>query len=219
MYFSATTNSAGNGAFHCVGTATSNSPLGPYTPNATPFVCPTDQGGAIDASGFLEQDGTRYVVYKIDGNSLGHGGSCNNGVAPLVSTPIMIQQVASDGVTAIGSAQQILDREDEDGPLVEAPSLIRDGSGTYVLFYSSGCYLGDTYDVKYATSSSPTSGFVRAANNPLLATGSYNLIGPGGLDGDFDNVDVAFHAISPARDGRRFFYTGRIAADGSSVTI
>lgn len=32
------------------------------------------QGGAIDPAGFVESDGSHYVVYKIDGNSIGHGG-------------------------------------------------------------------------------------------------------------------------------------------------
>lgn len=219
IYFSATTNTAGDGAFHCVGTATSSSITGPYTAASEPFVCPTDQGGAIDASGFVESDGTRYVLYKIDGNSLGHGGSCNNGVDPIVSTPIMIQPVAADGVTKQGSATQILSNIAEDGPLVEAPSLIYAADGTYYLFYSSGCFSDGSYTQKYATSSSPTSAFVRGSNDVLLQSGSFGLSGPGGLDAALDGSHVAFHALSSAGDGRRFLYTGTITESGSTVTI
>ena len=99
MYFSAT--DAADPGHHCIGTAISSSITGPYTASSNQFVCPTSQGGAIDPSGFRDSDGSRYVVYKIDGNSLGHGGVCNNGVAPIVDTPIMIQPVSSDGVTPV----------------------------------------------------------------------------------------------------------------------
>lgn len=94
----------GAGGKHCIGVATSNTVLGPYTPQNQTFACPLDQGGAIDASGFVDPaTGTRYVVYKVDGNSVGHGGDCNNGVAPLVPTPIMLQEVQADGFTPVGA--------------------------------------------------------------------------------------------------------------------
>lgn len=200
-----------------MGTATSSSITGPYTASSTPFTCPTSQGGAIDASGFRDKDGSRYVLYKIDANSLGHGGSCGNSVAPILSTPILIQPVSSDGVTKVGDAVQILTNDSDDGPLVEAPSLIRDSAGEYVLFFSSGCFADGTYDTKYATSISPTGGFARGGT--LLQSGSFGLSGPGGLDASFDAVHVVFHALSSANDGRRFFYTGTISESGDSVSI
>lgn len=108
---------------HCVGAATSTSPQGPYTPQSQPIACQTSGGGAIDPAGFQDSDGTRYVVYKVDGNNLGGGGSCGNGDESH-STPIMLQKLASDGVTPTGNPVQILDRDSNDGPLIEAPSLI-----------------------------------------------------------------------------------------------
>ncbi|KAF1353428.1 glycosyl hydrolase [Delphinella strobiligena] len=217
LYFSATTNTAGNGAFHCVGTATSSSITGPYTPAPDPFACPTTQGGAIDASGFRDKDSSLYVLYKIDANSLGHGGSCGNSINPVLSTPILIQPVSSDGVTKVGGATQILTNDSDDGPLVEAPSLIRDAAGRYVLFFSSGCFDDGTYDTKYATSASPTGSFARGGT--LLSSGSFGLSGPGGLDASFDAEHVLFHALSSADDGRRFLYTGTIGESGDSVSI
>ncbi|KAF2764922.1 hypothetical protein EJ03DRAFT_223380 [Teratosphaeria nubilosa] len=85
---------------------------GPYVDdNKEPFICPQSEGGAIDPSGFLnESDNPRWITYKVDGNPIGHGGSCNNGVAPVVSTPIMLQQVsASDGHTLISSPVSVFD--------------------------------------------------------------------------------------------------------------
>lgn len=76
MYYSAST--VKDKSKHCVGAATSKNVLGPYTPiGSEPLFCDLSIGGAIDAAGF--KDGNqRYVVYKVDGNSLGNGGACMN---------------------------------------------------------------------------------------------------------------------------------------------
>ena len=166
--------------FHCVGAAVSNTITGPYTPVANAIACPTAQGGAIDPSGYFDDaTKTRWVVYKVDGNSIGHGGSCGNTVDPIVSTPIMLQQVQLDGYTKIGNPTQILDRGQYDGPLIEAPNLIKASDGTYVLFFSSNCYSTPLYDVSYATSRS-LSGPYTKSSSPLLVTGNFGLTAPGG---------------------------------------
>jgi len=160
MYYSASLNYAHT--FHCIGVAVSDTIQGPYTPYGTnPLICPVAQGGAIDASGFRDTDGSRWIVYKVDGNSMGNGGVCGNTVEPIQPTPIMLQRVAGDGVTLLGPPVQILDREDEDGPLVEAPALVRAPGGWYVLFFSSGCYNSDSYDVGYAIAEDITGKFSR----------------------------------------------------------
>jgi beta-xylosidase len=208
MYFSATTNTGGNGNLHCIGTATSQSVGGPYTPSANPWYCPTGQGGAIDAAGFRDADGTWYVTYKIDGNANGHGGICNNGVNPIVNTPIMIQRVAADGISKQGSPSTIMNLQASDGPDIEAPAMIRRGN-TYILMFSSHCYSTNSYDTLYATSSSATGGFVRGGS---LVGG-----GKGGLDASFDATHVVFHGLQG--DGRRFMYTGILNINGNSVTL
>ncbi|KAK5007699.1 hypothetical protein LTR60_005645, partial [Cryomyces antarcticus] len=214
MYYSAVTNTAGEGQLHCVGTATASSVTGPYTAVGNdPFVCPTDQGGAIDASGFRDQDRTRYVVYKVDGNAIGHGGSCNNGVAPIVPTPIMLQRVAEDGITKVGGPTQLLTNDASDGPVVEAPSMMRSADGTYYLFFSSNCYTTPDYDVAYATASSPTGPFTK--HGPLFKTGTYGLNGPGGADVDQDGKHMLFHANYGSG---RAMYTAEITVGGGLVT-
>ncbi|KAJ5630231.1 uncharacterized protein N7484_010331 [Penicillium longicatenatum] len=178
MYYSGEAKSDIN--HHCIGTAIAENPTGPYVPSNTPLSCRLDKGGSIDPSGFLDSDGTRYVLFKVDGNSVGHGGDCNNGVEPLVSTPIMLQKLQADGVTPIGDAVQILDRStaDNDGPLVEAPSLVLH-QGTYFLFYSTHCYTDPAYDVRWATASSIV-GPYQKANIQLMKTGEDGLTSPGG---------------------------------------
>lgn len=68
----------------------------------------------------------------------------------------MLQEVESDGVTPVGSAIELIDSGDADGPLIEAPSLIRSSGGEYILFFSSNCYTTTLYDVSYAYASSVT---------------------------------------------------------------
>jgi len=205
MYYS---GALGNDtAHHCVGAATSRAVLGPYAPMSGPWACHSDRGGAIDPSGFLDPStGARYVVYKIDGNSIGHGGTCNNGVAPLASTPIMLQRVsADDGVTKVGDPVQILDRSDadDDGPLVEAPNIVRTPDGTYILFYSSQCFDSGIYNTKYATAKSVQGPYTRAAK-PLLQTGTFNLTSPGGATSlESGTGQMLFHANCP--QGRCLF--------------
>ncbi|KAI9746482.1 MAG: hypothetical protein M1818_000195 [Claussenomyces sp. TS43310] len=191
LYFSATDSASS--AQHCVGTATSTSAKGPFTAAATAVACPIDQGGAIDPSAFIDDDGTYYLVYKVDGNSIGHGGTCGNTVDPIVSTPIMLQQMENDAVTPVGSPVQILDRGQYDGPLIEAPDIIRSSAGTYILFFSSNCYSTTLYDVSYATASAVTGPWTKSSA-PLLVTGDYNLTSPGGASASLDGTAIVFHA-------------------------
>ncbi|KIV85148.1 hypothetical protein PV11_00880 [Exophiala sideris] len=180
---------------HCVGAATSKNITGPYVPLSQPFACPniTTKGGAIDPDGFHDiATNKRYVVYKVDGNSLGHGGACMNSVAPIVPTPLMLQQVAADGVTPIGKPTQILDRDDIDGPLIEAPSLHRSPQGIYFLFYSSNCFTTPKYDISYATATNVLGPYTRS-NRPLLITSDAGLVGPGGMDMIKGGGMIVFH--------------------------
>ena len=76
MYYSATTKQ--DTAKHCVGAAKATQITGPYTPYTdSALICPLSAGGAIDASGYND-NGKRYIAWKVDGNSIGHGGACGN---------------------------------------------------------------------------------------------------------------------------------------------
>ena len=192
---------------HCVGMALSNgtSPLGPYQPAEKPLACPLNYGGAIDPSPFRDVDGKVYVTYKSDGNSVGHGGACNNGISPLVHTPIMLQEMQQDGMTPIGDPIKILDITPDDGPLVEAPRIIRATSGTYFITFSSHCFISKKYNIKYATSTSVKGPYKRAPKT-LLQTGDYGLTSPGGASLSQDGTKMVFHADCEA--GRCMFAAG-----------
>ncbi|KAL2809135.1 glycosyl hydrolase [Aspergillus granulosus] len=215
MYYCATAISGGK---HCIGAATSSSIEGPYVGEDTPLACHMDEGGAIDASGFRDDDGTLYVVYKVDGNSL-------NGDGTRHPTPIMLQKLASDGITTDGDAIQILDRDDADGPLVEAPSLLKVGE-TYYLTFSSNWYNTLNYDVSYATASSATGPYtkVQAPDAPLLVSGDASNVGPLGGPGGADFLDetrIVFHAFNDGNSidsGRGVWVAGIEVRDGK-ITI
>lgn len=161
------------------------------------------------------------MIWKIDGNNIGHGGNCNNGVAPLVPTPIKIRKMSADGLSfASGSsAIQLLDRDDNDGPLIEAPSMVRSSSGTYFLFFSSNCYAGSQYDIAYATGSSVTGPFTKGPW--LMVTGSpfSNLYSPGGADVTPDGTKLVFHADKGTTADTRQMYTAEISLNGNTVSI
>lgn len=167
---------------HCLSYATARKITDPFVDTSKePWICPTAKGGAIDIAGFADErnGGKRWVVYKVDGNAIGHGGACGNTVKPIVPTPILLQQVAQDGHTLIGSPKQILTNIASDGPYVEAPVLTY-MNGKYVLFFSSQCYQTNGYDVQYAIADKITGPYTRKGR--LFGTGTMGMKAPGGLD-------------------------------------
>ncbi|KAH8703692.1 putative endo xylanase [Talaromyces proteolyticus] len=219
LYYSA--SSASDNSKHCVGAATASSAQGPYTPvDGDSLACPLDQGGAIDPDGFIDSDGTIYVVYKIDGNSLDGDGTTH-------STPIMLQQMESDGVTPTSDPVQLLDRSDLDGPLIEAPSLVL-SNGIYYLSFSSNYYNTEYYDTSYAYATSVAGPYTKqsAPNAPLLVTGTNtdnagSLSAPGGSDFSVDGTKIVFHANENGKDitnGRAMFVSG-ISENNDIITL
>lgn len=210
MYYTVRTSQ--DSQYHCVGAATSASITGPYLPHTDePLICDLSVGGAIDPAGY-EENGQRYVLWKVDGNANpGNPGPCGANNNP---TPLYIQPVSSNGLTLQGSKSALVDNEGEsDDGIVEAPSLAKSGS-TYVLFFSSGCYSTTNYKVNYATSSSLTSGYKRAAN-ALFKSGTQDLSAPGGASIDRDAKHLVFHANY---DSGRALWTDIISVNGDSVS-
>jgi beta-xylosidase len=225
MYFSAASNeSAASGDVkHCVGAAISPNVTGPYTPTDSTVACDLEGGGSIDAAGFIDddEDKTMYVVYKVDGSNLDSGDN-------VYPTPIMLQQVENDGITPIGSAVQLLDRDPNggDGPLIEAPSLFK-SDGIYYLTFSSAMFNTPQYDSSYAYATSITGPWTKQHSPyaPLLQTGAESsvgvLTGPGGSSFSKDGTKIAFHASrngNNADDGRAF-YVANITLGNDIITI
>jgi arabinan endo-1,5-alpha-L-arabinosidase len=156
----------------CIAVATADSPEGPFEiVGDQMLVCPEDDGGAIDASTFLDDDGTRYLLWKNDGNCCG------------MDTWLHIAPLSDDGLSLAGKETELVKQDQGwEGNLVEAPTLV-ERDGTYVLMYSANDYGSDKYAVGYATADSPTGPFTKA-EEPLLTTDISNgeFVGPGGQD-------------------------------------
>jgi Glycosyl hydrolases family 43 len=143
---------------HCIGTATSPNITGPYTPDPQPLICSLRGGGNIDPNLFVDPvNGNSYLVYKVDGNAIGHGGSCGNTVAPVAATPLYLQQLSNtDLKTKIGAPVYLASNLNPagsfkyDGPNTERPS-IAFRNNTYYLLYNVDCYAELTYRIAYVS--------------------------------------------------------------------
>lgn len=112
-------------------------------------------------------------------SAIGNGGQCGNSVPPIAPTPIILQEVSSDGTTVVGQSYTLLDNNGvSDEGTTEAPSLVKTAAGKlhagerrplvpypmtlgryadsipgeYVLFFSNNCFNGGSYTVNYAVS-------------------------------------------------------------------
>ena len=130
---------------HCIGSATSNNIIGPYTALDEPIVCDfrawwcdrSSVCGLIpDQALYLLialcsyfhdfQTNTSYLVYKRDGNAIGVGGACSNGGSwPNTPTPLMAVALRSQQLGQTGNSEPfvLLMNTEADGANIEAPML------------------------------------------------------------------------------------------------
>lgn len=180
-----------------VAAATATSPLGPYTHAAGPLV--EHPQGVIDATFFEDDDGSRWLVYKIDGNSVGQ------------PTPMFIRRLAEDGMSfAPGStATEVLRNNTNtwEGGVVEAPWIVK-RDGTYYMFYS-----GNVYDFRYRTGvarASVLTGPYEKKGAPILANNE-RWVGPGhgSVVSVADEDYFVYHAWPNAGNGQHNGDAGR----------
>jgi beta-xylosidase len=163
--FVAVYTAAGPGDRLCVGAASATEVLGPWTDRGSPLVC--DPVGVIDAHQFTDDDGRRYLFWKVDGNSRG---------AP---TPILGRELQKNGLDFLpgSSAVEVLvnDPTTWEGGVVEAPWVVK-RDGFYYLVYS-----GNVYDERYRTgvarATSPLARYTKHGA-PMLANNAA-WVGPG----------------------------------------
>ncbi len=190
MYYTARFRTEEGDGHQCIGVATSDSPEGPFrSPAEEPFICNHDMGGSIDAASFVDEDGTRYVLWKNDGNCCGY------------PTWLWIQQVSDDGLTLIGEPTQLIKRDQPwEGNLIEAPTLWKD-EGKYYLFYSANDYSSPNYAVGYAVADNVLGPYEKPLSQPFLKTSiPAGVIGPGGQDIVFDpdgDTWMLYHTWDP----------------------
>jgi GH43 family beta-xylosidase len=168
-----------------IGCAYAPKPEGPYTDCGAPLV--QHPQGVIDANFFEDDDGKRYLYYKIDGNSVGQ------------PTPIFVRELAPNGRSfAAGSAQvQVLTNDPAtwEGGVVEATWVVK-RDGMYFMFYSGNVY-DDRYRTGVARAKSPKGPFTKKGA-PILGNNS-KWVGPGhGTVLSVNGKDLFFHHAWPA---------------------
>ena len=194
----------------CIGVSRATGPNGPFAPVGTgPLVCPTDLGGAIDASTFTEH-GKLWLLWKADGNC------CN------LPARIFIQPLSPDGTTLTGPATPLITNDQPwEGAVVEAPTLVRHGA-TYYLFYSANDFFGGGYRTGYATASSPTGPFTKATTELMTSDRFGDAVrGPGGQDvftTRDGGTEIAFHGWDPTYTYRALYVSPLLwTANGPQV--
>ena len=194
MYFTARDAASDK---QCIGAATSNTPEGPFKyVGDKPLICQVDLGGSIDPSSFVDEDGTRYVLWKNDGNCCG------------LDTYIYIQKTSPDGLMLDGAPTKLIKNDKPwEGALVEAPTLWKHG-GKYYLFYSANNYAGVDYATGYAVANAIAGPYTKPSKQPLLASDLQHgaALGPGGQDVVLDKKGetwLVFHSWDPTATYRR----------------
>jgi beta-xylosidase len=191
MYYVARYSIGKAGGAQCIGIATSATPAGPFqSQDAKPFICQTGEGGSIDPSVFTDDDGSRWLLWKNDGNA-GGGQSW-----------IYRQRLSADGQSLEGEPARLITADQAwEGVLVEAPTLYK-RNGKYYLFYSANAYNDRRYAVGYAVAHKIDGPYTKPLKTPLLATRiPAGIVGPGGQDlviDDDGELWMLFHAWSPA---------------------
>lgn len=195
----------------CIGAAVADSPEGPFVPTGPePLICAPGQGDVIDPGSFIDDDGSRYLLYKDSRGSRARSGP----------STIHLRPVAADGLTPTGADVSLLsaDRPEESG-VVEAPTLLRRPGG-YVLLYSGNTFDSGDYFTNYATAPSPTGPFTKAPGALL----SKEILGgsvrnPGGQDVFADDELIAFHGDLPEPPGDRGLWIAELSWDGLNPVL
>jgi arabinan endo-1,5-alpha-L-arabinosidase len=169
MYFVAQDSGSNK---QCIGVAVAADATGPFAPvEGDPLVCPLSEGGAIDPATFTDDDGTKYLVWKTDGNCC------------ALDTWIELAPLTADGTQLAGAPTKLFKQTEAwEGNLVEAPDLVKHGS-KYYIFYSANDYASENYAIGVASASAITGPYTKESS-PVLSTDSSGgrYLGPGGED-------------------------------------
>ena len=172
----------------CVAVATAEQPRGPYEDHG-PLVC--EEVGSIDPVTAEDEKGTRYLIWKRDGNSRKQ------------PTPIQIQRLSEDGTGLEGAQKELITNDQPwEQQLIEGPYVLR-REGWYYLFYSAAgcCGLKCDYRVGVARSRHLLGPYEKYEKNPILAgNSSWICPGHGSIVVDPEGRDFFLYHAYDAKD-------------------
>jgi beta-xylosidase len=174
--------------------ATAEKPTGPWIDHG-PLI--GQDAGSIDAFPVVDTDGTRYLIWKEDGNSRKQ------------PTPLWIQKLSEDGLKLVGDMKEILRNDTAwENNLIEGPAVIRRGDYWY-LFYAGNacCGRGCNYAQGVARAKNLLGRWEKNPGNPLLVgSEKWKCPGHGTLVRDKAGRDwFLYHAYA----ADTFTYVGR----------
>ncbi|HSL56761.1 MAG TPA: family 43 glycosylhydrolase [Acidimicrobiales bacterium] len=179
----------------CIAVALGASPGATFTPVDTgPIVCQLDRGGSIDPAAFVDDDGSRFLVWKSDDNAIGRPAS------------LFAQRLSADGRRLEGPAARLLDHDRSwEVPLIENPEMVRD-DGRLLLLYSAGWWESDGYVTGVAECSSPLGPCRKVTSQCAWSAPTAGLRGAGGASVEIDDTGRAWMAVHAwtGRPGYRF---------------
>lgn len=159
---------------HCIGSAFSSSPAGPFVPTDHPFICQLDHRGSIDARVFVETGNHLVMLWKSEDNANpDYPGPDQDGY-----TGIYAQALSADGRTLLGRPVKIFGPSQAwEGTIVEAPDML-EAWGTYWLFFSGNWYNSPSYGIGVAACQSPFGPCSDPEPTPFLGS-NHQGAGPG----------------------------------------
>jgi xylan 1,4-beta-xylosidase len=179
----------------CVAVATAERPMGPYTDHG-PMVC--QEMGSIDGVAVDDENGSRYLVWKEDGNSRKQ------------PTILWAQPLSADGTQLTGEPVEIMrnDPQSWERNVIEGAFFVR-RDGRFHLFYSGAgcCGVNCTYALGVAWSENLLGPYERHPRNPILpASEQWKCPGHGSI---VDSPDGRLWLLYHAYDARASIFVGR----------
>lgn len=166
---------------HVLGIGFADTPEGPFIPSENPLL---DLGfSIIDASLFVDDDGTPYLYYArdcsqnlVDGvyRSYIYGARLSTNLLTLLEEPTLLLAPSQSWEYTSMNQNKLWN---------EGPN-VRKHNDKYYLFYSANCFSSKNYGVGVAVSSTPLGPFEKDARNPILTyaedkVGDVLVSGPG----------------------------------------
>lgn len=180
----------------CIAVTASDTPAGPYRDAlGRPLVCQVALGGSIDPSVVIGSGGTRYLLWKSDGNCCG------------LPARLWEQRLSPDARGVTGQPHLLLTaNEPWQGGIIENPAMLSARGGGWWLFYSGNRFNLAAYGTGLAYCPTITGPCHETSPGPFLThTGSATQHSPGGLDFYRDSHGRVWAALAawnrPARNG------------------